>query len=338
MNKKAIVIVIGVILLSVVVWAIFSAVKKDDEEIVVVNSNLVKMVDAEVISPIPSFDGTALWYFTRDGKLFRSLNSDNSFTEYPLPPLSGLQYVSWPKVGNDFISVARLENNNLKYFYNSQAQKYVPLPHNIQNFDWMPDGKKIVYIWRSGDNTSQQLAMANADSTEFKIISNNIFWPDFKVNVSPNGKEVLLVRSIVEGEVNKIYKANVETGKIETVIGTGKNLEVKWLDSDRFLYTQGGTTTYPAVYMYNLTSRLVSTVNINTSLDKIAVDKENKYLYAAVPKTDNSGDIFMKIDLTTLKQDVFFDPNEDVRGKELHIVGPVLYFVNTKDNKIYSVK
>lgn len=336
MNKKIIIIIGLIVLLSLTAGILLliagrkpKAVPQPQQQTV----EIKKLVDEPVISPIPSYDQAAIWYFTEEGRLFRINVDGTGLSEYPLPSLGLLQLSAalWPKTGNDFIALTSGDLGIEKKYYDNQNKQYTDLARNIQSLDWLPDGRRIVYVWKSGDNIHQQLVIANADGSGYKIIK-EVFWPDLAVVASPGGKQVLLLR-------NKIYLADLETGDIQTVIEEGKNLAAVWLSNgSRFIFSQAQEgNSNPKIFLYNLSSKLQLDLNLNTHLNKIIIDSEGKILYAAVPKQDNTGDEFWKVDLATLKQEKFFEPPVGVRAKNLQLTNSALYFVNQNDSKLYYI-
>lgn len=339
-NKRTLIILGVIILLSITAGVVLLMGRKQalppEPQAV---PEIKKLVDEEAVSPVPSFDGTAIWYFTTNGRLFRTNAEGSELSEFPLPSLTAgtLESVAWPSTGNDFIAVVNSSVGKLKSYYDNVRKEYFTLPSNVQNFDWMPDSKRILYVWKSGDNATQQLVLANADGTGFRPIK-DVFWPDLKVKVSSSGKEALLIRERIEGLVNKIYRANLQSGFIDTIIEEGKNLDALWLSSGRgFVFSQAGITTTPKIYLYDFTSRKVTDLNLTTSLDKVMIDKEGRFLYAAVAKKDNTGDEFVKVDLVSFNEEIYFTPDSDIRAKNLIEVDGKLYFVNTRDGKLYYI-
>lgn len=339
MNKKIIIGLGAVILLLIIAGVILLASGSGEEQKEPAQASLEvkKLTDDQVISPILSFDGAKVWYFTPQGRVFWIKGDGTGLSEFTIPALeNSLKSVLWPKNSSDFIALTSSIEGELKYYYDSDEKKYVELPANIQSIDWMPDDQRVVYIWKSGDNVHQQLVLANPDASGFKVLK-EVFWPDLEVRVSPSGNEALLVRSKMEGDVNKIYRANLQTGDFETVIEEGKNLDLRWLSSEKFVFARTAAGLYPKLLVYSFDSRLQTDLNLATSLDKIVFDSDGKLLYAAVPKADNTGDRLIKVDLTTLKQDVIYDPEQDIRMKDMLLSSSTLYFVNSRDNKLYSI-
>jgi hypothetical protein len=345
MNRRLLIIAVaGIGILAIIAGALVWAVKKQNANSVPpVTGPQIKLFTPEVaVSPISSVDGNALWYFSADNRLYR-INADGSgLTEFPLPPLGNQRIVKtlWPLAGDnlDFISITSQETSvSGKVYYNSALKTYVSLSANIQSIDWMGDSKRVGYIWQSADKSSQQLVIANPDSSGFVNVS-SVFYPDLVVKASADQKTVLLYRSQIEGPVNKIYSVNLDTKEITTIVEEGKNLEAAWISPTQFLFTQATAAAYPSVYLYNTATRNATPLAINTTLEKITVSKDGKSLYAAVPKIDNSGDSFIKIDLATFKNEEYFVPTENIRAKNLVVLGSTVFFINTADGKIYKIE
>ena len=340
---KKIYLLIGAIILLVVfaVTAFVLAVKKsnygkeiEDEPLV----EILKITNEDAISPIPSFDGNAIWFFTKKGKLFRVNLDGTSLTEVALPALSGEAVAAqWPMQGSDFILTMDQEWEMSRYYYNNQSKKFTFWPKNIQNFEWMPDSKRVAYVWKSTDGTSQQLTIADADTTGFRVVVNNLFWPDYKVLLAPNGMDALLIRSLAD-EVNKIYKVELDTGKFETVVEEGKNLDALWLpNSQKFIFTRASGSVYPRLYIYDFNSRKTTDLGFNSSLEKLSIDKDGKYLYVATPRKENSGEEFVKLDLGSLKAETFIVPPSTIQAKNVIYIGGKIFYVNVLDGNLYSI-
>jgi hypothetical protein len=195
----------------------------------------------------------------------------------------------------------------------------------------------VVYVWQSEDKKSQQLVIAGPDGTGFKPIA-NLFWPDLAVKAASNGKIALMYRTSIQGEENKIYAVNLETGEITTLLNQGRTLQATWLPNGTgFLFAQGSGAENPKIFLFDLGRHDVTDLNLNTSLDKVAVDSASKQLYAAVPNKGNSGDTFVKIDLGNYKSQSYFEPSSQVSVRNMLLVGNSVYFINNADGKLYTI-
>lgn len=342
MNKRLIIFAsTGAVILVLIAGLLFWAVQKQKQTapVPVATVQMKKILDESVISPVASFDNTAIWYFTSAGRLFRVNLDGSGLSEFPLPALaSTIRQALWPKTGSDFIAITGSGANETKNYYNSVKKIYISLPLNIKSLDWLSDSQRVVYIWQSGDNQHQQLVEAGADGTGFTKIA-DVYWPDLLVKASPDGKTALLYRSSIQGDTNKIYQVDLGNGNITTAISSGKNLGAVWVPGkNKFVFAQSSFTAYPKLYLYDLVSQQAVDLNLNTTLDKVTFDSTGQYLYAAVPKKDNTGDTFMKENLTNFKQDTFFDPGNNTRGINLLVAGTgSLYFTNTADQRFYTI-
>src|SRR6185436_4080042 len=209
MNRRVIVLfIIGLLILAALGGLLFYLSGKQQEDMQDLQTTLQirKVLDEAVISPAAAYDNNSIWYFNSEGRLFKSNTDGSNLSEYPLPslPSGSLKQVLWPKAGSDFIAVANSSGQTAKYYYNSANKVFTNLANNIQWVDWLPDGKRIAYIWQSDDKKTQSLVVSNADGTVFKTVT-PVFWPDLALKASPDGKTVLMYRTNIVGDVNKIY-------------------------------------------------------------------------------------------------------------------------------------
>jgi hypothetical protein len=287
---------------------------------------LTKILDEPAISPVVTFDGSGYWYFNSKGQMFRRSFTDDKITEHAFSSLLSLTKAIWSPKDENFIAVT---NDSLNFFDN-KTNSYTALPKNIQSFDWMPDGSRIVYIWKGGDNKTQSITLANADASGFTKIK-DVFWPDLTVKVSPDGKNALLVRSNIQ-DVNQVYKVDLQTGNFETVIDAGRNIDVKWVSPTEFLYNQTINTQYN-IKLYDFATRQSTDLALSTTLDKIVVDNTGKNIYAAA--TDRGNEALWKINLESLLKQKIYDFDASVMPSKLILNGQNILIVNGPDNKLY---
>jgi Tol biopolymer transport system component len=347
MNRKIIIIISICLIVVLVVAAIFvwkgSSKDGNDQDSLTeqkAEPKIVKVVDEAVVSPIPSFQNNSLWYFKPDGRLLKINLNGSGTTEYPLPALNNsyIKEVLWSPVGSDFILISVNGSDEQKIYYNSDTKKYTPLSGQIKNVAWLPDGKRIAYIWQSNDNAHQQIAVANADGTGYRIIK-DVFWSDLKIYPLSDGKTALLVRGKADEAVNKIYSVNLERGEFGTLIEQGKNVALQAVPKrNAIVYAKMKESGTFQLYFYDFATKTEIDTGIGTSTENIIIDPQGKYLIASAPKSDYSGDEFVKYNLDTLKSEIYFTPNESIRGRNLTLVGQSLYFVNSKDSKLYRIE
>ena len=291
---------------------------------------LNKLSDDIALSPVVTYDGSAVWYFNARGQMFRRSLDGQNFTEYPLPSLiTGFKKAAWPSSGSDFIVTSNTGAGELKNLYDSKAKEYKLLPDNIQSFDWMPDGQRIVYVWKSGDGKHQQLMLANSDGSGYKVIK-DVFWPDLVVKVSPDGKNALLVRSEAT-DPNSVYLVDLGTGEFKTVMNTGKNLAAKWVTPTKFVYLVSVNNANDLM-LYDLSTGQSTDLNLNTTMDRVTTDNRGNLYYAV---NDGRVDVIWKMDTSGVKSMVY-QLDSVTHPRYLFMNDLVICFTAT-DGKIYYI-
>lgn len=335
MNKKIILIVVLLALVLIFGIVLLIYLKRTPSVRTVEIDPQVSLVsDEEAISPTFSLDGSALWYFNAQGRLYRLAGSEKN--EFPLPnfPYRPLIKSVWSPAGQDFLALGTTSTGQSYFYYDNAQSKYFPLADNVLALDWLPDGKRIALVWKSADAATQQLVVSDADGSGYRTVT-QLPWPEFAISANPQSYEALLVSTRPDTDTNNIYLFNLDNGQYQTLVSGKKSLAAKWLDEKRFIYsayTDGTTKTF----LYDLDSMESKDLGVNTSFNKIAKDDSNN-VYAAVPKT-GSGDMIVKVDLDNLDQITYFDPSETIRVSDLYFMNNTVYFVNQEDGKFYSVK
>jgi hypothetical protein len=331
---RRILIILSIIVLLGVGWLVYMTMTKEEPETETsAPLTIRKVLDESTISPIGAYDNNSIWYFNSEGRLFKANIDGTNLSEFPLPAYlnNNLLQVLWPKDGSDFIAIWRDGSSTVKTFFDSATKLFINYPPNVQWIEWLPDGQRVVYVWQSDDKKSQQLILANGDGSGFRTIA-SVFWPDLVLKVDPLGKTILMYRSNIQGDENKIYAVNLDTGVISTMVDSGRNTAAMWLPlGNKFIYAQGSK-----IYLYDVLNRQTKDLNLNTSMDKVAVDSGAKTIYAAVAKADKSGDNFVKINVASLKSESYFEPSSSVNVKNMFVVGNTVYYVD-RDNKLYRI-
>jgi dipeptidyl aminopeptidase/acylaminoacyl peptidase len=290
------------------------------------------IVDENVISPVASYDNGSIWYFNSDGRLLKVGLNGSKLSEFPLGSFSNDNFVQalWPKKGFDFIIISTNNGSLVKTHYNSTSKLYTTLASNVQAIEWLPDGKRVVYIWQSNDKKSQQLVIANADGTGFKTVT-DVFWPDLALRASDDGKTILMYRTERVGETNKIYAVDLNTAVVSTLVETGNNFAAKWVSADKFIYSRPSK-----ILVYDITSKQSLDLDLNSSLDKTVSDPTGQYLYAAVPTTDGS-DKIIKVNVDNGSVEAYFQFETQVYVRSLLMVGNTVHYIDNRDGKLYAI-
>jgi hypothetical protein len=319
---------------------------------VVSESKYIKLTDGPVLSPILYFNGNGVTYFDREGRVWQSsfnLSSTGKLEMIDikavnLPPRSNIYQVHWPPATDSYMAEFRTLGKKTWSYFNSLTGAFTDLPEQITSWDWMPDGKQIIYIWL--DNGKATLNMGNPDSSNWKEIS-ELWEPDNEIKVSPDGLNILFYRTNNSEAVNGISLTTPD-GKIwRSLVKEGYNFGAKWSpDSRKFLFAKRDRNTQKyQLWNYDLYTSEVRNLGLFTTVEKAVWDKSGRYVYAAVPQEGAAEDgaltvdkIF-RVDVQTGQFDEF-DPKDlkvDAREMSLNSEGDKLFFRNAQDGGLYYV-
>ncbi|HYE22454.1 MAG TPA: hypothetical protein VD998_02585 [Verrucomicrobiae bacterium] len=337
--RKFLLLSIILFLVGIALASYYGLQEPSNKEALTKNPTTVQKITTDpAISPVSSLDGRAIWYADKQGKIFRTDLSGSNVTEYPMPFFldKPLREIRWSQDA-DFIAVGTLDNQNSYTYYDSKTKLYTPLAKNVIEMDWLPDGQRIVLVWQSNDKKNQQLVVSNADGSGYRVVA-NLPAPEFIVKASPTGKEALLLSSKSNAENGSILFYNLEDGTQKTLI-EGKNIDIKWIGENQFLYTKAGDSAWPEVYIYNLKTSKSDSLGINTNLDRISPLNTTQLIAATTVTTNgNEGDKFVRVNLNDLSISEFFVPNPPKRAFELFSVNGYSFFIESTTGHIFSLK
>ncbi len=310
-------------------WAQMEASKNAADKILTVT----KVSDYQAVSPLVSSDGNSIWFGDNKGYIYKTNVTGGSTTQIPSPVFTGeyLSRIFWSPDRDKFIAVGTMMQKDYYFSFNPATNQYTPLAKNVLSIDWMPDSARVVLVWRSTDNKSEQLVVSNADGTGYKSIA-QLPVVDYEVKVSPSGGEALLVSKNPTN--NKIYLINLTDGGFKALVEEGNSLGVMWLNSNQFLYTIQDQL-YPKLYSYDLKTNTKDDLKVNATIDRVTVDNTSSALF--VVERIGSDDQIKKINLGSLTSSSYFNLVER-KVKQLFYGRGVLYFIDGADNKIYSIK
>jgi hypothetical protein len=290
--------------------------------------------DTVALSMVESKDLKSVWFSDREGKIYRTQNG--VVTEYPSAAYADrpLEKIIWNRTGGDFLAVGTRSNAKAISYFDSVKQVYVSLPANVGAIDWLTDGR-VAMIWKSGDGKSQQLVVANPDATGYKIVT-PLPWPDFEIRVAPTGNKALLLRN--SPKPNKIYLFNLEDGKYEALAESERIINIRWIDSTRFIYDAFGEDSKSTIRLFDTESRTEKNLNLATTVEKVAWNSLHQEFLAAVPLAGTSGDKIVKLPLNGTELQDYYTGLNGIRAIQVLYSNGILYLINAQDGKIYSVK
>ncbi len=246
---------------------------------------LVRKTTDQVISPILSFQGNEVWYFTADGNLEQLDLASASLKKYVLPKTLTVSSAIWPSQGSDFIIVSNNSDGSKTYnYYSSTKKTFTTYPANVKQVQFMPSGNQVVYIWNNG-NGSSSLTIADPDLANHKQLLASMPEGNDVLAISPLGDHLLLYDASNPTN-NKLYLMAFSDSKLHT-IKTGPENAAMWSnDGTHFVFNKFNTTTPSdaTLWLGSISSATTDTsLGVTVPVSKLAFDTTGATLYYGAP-------------------------------------------------------
>jgi hypothetical protein len=244
----------------------------------------------QVISPILSFQGNQIWYFTADGNLEQLDLSTATLQKYVLPKALTVSSAIWPLQGSDFILVS-INSNGTKAFnyYNSANKTFTTYPANVKEAQFMPSGNQVIYVWDNGNNTSS-LSIADPSLANHKQLVASLPDADDTVVISPLGDHVLMYNASAPAN-NKLYLMALSDTKIHTIKTGPENAAIWSNDGKHFVFNKYNTTMPSDTTLWSgsvASATSDTSLGITVPVSKLAFNTTGDTLYYAAPDSGAS--------------------------------------------------
>lgn len=309
---------------------------------------LARRTTDQVISPILSFQGNQVWYFTPDGNLEQLDLTTANLQKYVLPKALTVNSAIWPLQGSDFIIVTDNSDGTKTFnYYNSANKTFTTYPSNVKEVQFMPSGNQIVYVWDNGNGTSS-LSIADPSLANHKQLVASLPDPDETLAISPLGDHILMYNAAAPSN-NKLYLMAFSDTKIHTIKTGPENAAIWSNDGKHFVFDKydASNTSDATLWSGSVASATSDTsLGITVPVSKLAFNTVGSILYYAAPDssaTAGSGstppDSLWSYEFaTSSKTEIFSGDTYNLNASNLLISndGKTLYFKNG-DGYLYSV-
>lgn len=316
------------------------------------------VVAAPTLGTKLSSDGATLLSYDRSSGKFLRIYEDGTTIEMVSKPFPNVENVNWAPDGKKAV-LEFPDGSNVVYDF--ESQKTVTLPRHWQDFDFSPDGARIVSKSLGADSENRWLVTVDANGENAKVVASLGDNADkVKVSWSPSGSVIAFSDT---GEA-----AGLENGEI-LLIGQNrenfKGLEVSGMDF-RPVWSPSGSrllwSTFSAKTQYRpqLWTALASGDQIGsgrrsfqtlTWADKCAFADE-AVVYCAVPQSLQAGvgfqpalaitipDSIYRIDLETGNTILVAEPEGGYSIKNMFVskTERVLYFTDNGTGAVHQIK
>jgi hypothetical protein len=251
---------------------------------------LKRLTTDQVISPILSFQGNQVWYFTSAGNLEQLSLSTATLQQYVLPKSITVSSAIWPAQGSDFILVSINADGSKTYnYYSSTNKTFTTYPANVKEVQFMPSGNQIVYVWDNGNGTSS-LSIADPNLANHKQLVATLPDPDDTIVVSPLADHVLMYNASAPTN-NKLYLMAFSDTKVHTIKTGPENAAIWSNDGKHFVFNKYNATTPSDTTLWSgsvASATSDTSLGITVPVSKLAFDATGDTLYYAAPDSNAS--------------------------------------------------
>ena len=315
-----------------------------------------KLNDSPSIGVNLSPDGSSLRYYNKnDGKFYKIDKNGNTIllTE---KIFHNVEKITWSPNKNKAI----LEYpDGANIIYNFDTKKQITLPKHFKEFNFSPNGDKIVMKTMGLDPANRWLAIANDDGSKIKKIESlglkdETVYPMW----SPNNQIITMYTEGIDFNRQEVYFVGLNNENFKSTVIEGRGFQPKWSPKgDRLLYSvySSDNNMKPNLWVVNAEGDKIGSgrknLRLETWANKCAYGDEIN-LYCAVPNELQEGaglfpemakmtiDKLYKIDTRTGMKKLIAIPDNDYNISNIIISDDeqYLYFTDEATNRIHKIK
>ena len=303
-----------------------------------------------------SADGNDLFYYDKQDSKFYQITKDGKTTLLSSAIFHEVEKITWSPDKNKAI----LEYpDQAKIIYDFKNNKQISLPKHWQDFDFSPDGSRIVMKSMAESVDNRWLAVINDQGTEARRIAalgNNgaAVYPSW----SPNNQTVAMFTEGIGLDQQSVFFVGLNDENFKALTIEGRGFLPKWSpQGDRLLYSvySSSNDLKPELWVALAQGENIGAgrakLNIQTWADKCTFTSKTE-VYCAVPEelpegaglfrelAKNTKDNLYKIDIQTGLRKLVAIPDGKFTMSDLIVSdnGYYLYFTDTNTGRINKIK
>ncbi|MDO8667501.1 MAG: hypothetical protein Q7K35_00175 [bacterium] len=303
-----------------------------------------------------SSDGNDLFYYDKTDGKFYQVTKDGKITPLSSAVFHEVQKITWSPNKNKAI----LEYpDQAKIIYDFKTNKQISLPKHWQDFDFSPDGSRIVMKSLAEAVDNRWLAVINDQGTEAQRIAalgenDGTVYPSW----SPNNQTVAMFTEGIGLDQQSVFFVGLNNENFKSLTIEGRGLTTEWSpQGDRLLYSvySSSNDLKPELWIADAQGESIgggrAKLNVQTWADKCVFASKTD-VYCAVPEQLEEGaglfrelangvkDSLYKIDTQTGLKRLVAIPDGQFTMSDLIVSdnGYYLYFTDTNTGRINKIK
>lgn len=314
-----------------------------------------KIIPSTNLGATISKDGKNLQFYDPEKEKFYKVNSDGEIVLLNDQVFYSVEQITWSPNKEKAI-IEYPDGANIVYDFNNNRQ--ITLPKHWKDFDFSPDGDKIIMKSIGLDPGNRWLAVSNIDGSQ-TIPIEHLGTKDETVYPlwSPNKQIIAMYTEGVDFNRQEVYFVGLNNENFKSTIIEGRGFQPLWNNTgDKLLYSvySSNNDLKPMLWVVNASGDAIGSgrksLNVETWAEKCAFADEHS-IYCAVPQelergagifpelADRSYDTLYKIDINTgLKKLVAIpDGLYNISNIMISDDGGVLYFTDKSQNEVYKI-
>jgi Tol biopolymer transport system component len=319
-------------------------------------TKVTELSETSTSNPALSQNGSDLKYYDKETGQFYTIDKNGNIQLLTEKVFHNVDEVTWSPADNKAI-LEYPDGSNIMYNFETETQ--VTLPKHWKDFDFSPEGDKLVLKSIGISENNRWLAVSNDDGSKVTPIEDlgdkdETVYPSW----SPNQQSIAMYTEGIDFDSQDVYFVGLNNENFKSTTIEGRGFDPLWSSNgDKLLYSvYSSENDYkPNLWFVNAQGDKIGTNRTNLNLETWAskcVFSDNNSVYCAVPTSlpeasglfkelaNRTKDNLVKINLSNGQKKLVAIPDGTYNMSNLIISdnGYYLYFTDSVTGRLNQIK